>query len=58
MNREENLKLEFNNFLISKFKLDNIDYYSLLSTNDFIDLKSFVSNVNSPKFEFSKLIVI
>lgn len=47
MNREEKLKLEFNNFLISKFKLDNIDYYSLLSTNDFIDLKSFVSNVNN-----------
>ena len=47
MNREEKLKSEFNNFLVSKLQLNNIDYYSTLSTKDFIDLKSVLSNINN-----------
>lgn len=47
MNREEKLKTEFNSFLISRLKLNNIDYYSTLSTKDFIDLKSLLNDINN-----------
>lgn len=47
MNREQNLKYEFNKFLISKLCLEDNDYYGTLKTKDFIELKSVLSNINN-----------
>ena len=47
MNREEKLKLEFNEFLSEKLFLEKKDYYSELDTEDFIGLKTLLSNINN-----------
>ena len=47
MNREEKLKLEFNEFLSSKLLLVSEDYYNRLNTESFIELKALLSNINN-----------
>jgi hypothetical protein len=47
MNREDKLKFEFNNFMISRLKLEIKDYYDSLTTKDFIELKVILSNINN-----------
>ena len=47
MNREDKLKFEFNNFMISRLRLEIKDYYDSLTTKDFIELKAILSNINN-----------
>ncbi len=47
LSREEKLKSEFNDFLVSRLALENRDYYGELDTEDFIKLKSIFRNVNN-----------
>ena len=47
MSREENLKTSFNQFLCNKLHLEEKDYYNQLSTEDFLDLKFLLSDINN-----------
>ncbi len=46
-NREIELKNNLNLFLVNKLKLPDKDYYSNLSTNEFLELKSILSGINN-----------
>lgn len=46
-NKEEELKEKFNQFISSKVTGENKDYYSLLSVEDFVDLKTTLSDIHN-----------
>lgn len=46
-NREIELKERFNQFITSKVTGDSLDYYSRLSVEDFVDLKTAFKDVNN-----------
>ncbi|WP_088103026.1 hypothetical protein [Halalkalibacter urbisdiaboli] len=46
-NREDELKERFNQFISSKVTGENIDYYSKLSIEDFVDIKTALSDINN-----------
>ncbi|MCM3584229.1 hypothetical protein M3182_00550 [Mesobacillus maritimus] len=46
-NREDELKERFNQFISSKVTGENIDYYSKLSIEDFVDIKTTLSDINN-----------
>jgi len=46
-NREAELKERFNQFISSKVTGENKDYYSKLSIEDFVDIKTTLSDINN-----------
>ncbi|ART75163.1 hypothetical protein B4U37_03495 [Sutcliffiella horikoshii] len=46
-NRESEFKKRFNQFICSKITGENNDYYSKLSIEDFVDIKSTLSDINN-----------
>jgi len=46
-NREDELKERFNQFISSKVTRENKDYYSKLSIEDFVEIKTTLSNINN-----------
>ncbi|MEH8016602.1 hypothetical protein MN202_05125 [Rheinheimera muenzenbergensis] len=46
-NREEFLRYRFNSFLVERFDLPSQDYYSSLTAEGFIGLKSALSDINN-----------
>lgn len=46
-NREDKLKERFNQFISSKVTRENKDYYSKLSIEDFLEIKTTLSDINN-----------
>ena len=46
-NREDELRSRLNKFLVSSFDLPESDYYSAMSTQNFVSLKSALSDINN-----------
>ncbi|WP_186579769.1 hypothetical protein [Aquibacillus kalidii] len=46
-NRETELKQRFNEFIKTKVTGENKDYYSKLSVEDFLDIKTTLSDINN-----------
>lgn len=46
-NRDEQLKERLNRFLVKKMGLPEYDYYGNMTTNDFLELKSVLSDINN-----------